>query len=165
VRLRNSRQSVVDIWQSACVAAALILAVASLSFAGQAKKPARPAARAGGAKDHASAGGPDLPLAARRRRQDEAEFLRRADRPRSGAGIIIKFPPHRGALTLRFDLHTRHTYSEDEMRQKRGFASYSAGIGVLTMDNMLLTRAWPSENSVARRICSIASRGEPAPAA
>jgi hypothetical protein len=56
-------------------------------------------------------------------------------------GIIVKFPPHRGPLTLRFDLHNRHTYSEDEMRQKRGFASYVAGIGVLTLDNTLLTRA------------------------
>ena len=56
-------------------------------------------------------------------------------------GIIIKFPPHRGALTLRFDLHNRHTYSEDEMRQQRGFASYLAGIGILEADNTLITRA------------------------
>ena len=56
-------------------------------------------------------------------------------------GIIIKLPPHRGVLTLRFDLHNRHTYSDDEMRQKRGFASYVASIGVLTLDNTLVTRA------------------------
>jgi hypothetical protein len=56
-------------------------------------------------------------------------------------GILIKFPPHRGALTLRFDLHNRHTYSEDEMRSRRGFASYTASIGVLTLDNTLITRA------------------------
>ena len=56
-------------------------------------------------------------------------------------GIIIRFPPHRGVLTLRFDLHNRHTYSDDEMRSKRGFASYTASIGVLTLDNTLLTRA------------------------
>jgi hypothetical protein len=56
-------------------------------------------------------------------------------------GILIKLPPHRGILTLRFDLHNRHTYSDDEMRQKRGFASYAAGIGVLEMDNTLVTRA------------------------
>lgn len=56
-------------------------------------------------------------------------------------GIIIKFPPHRGVLTLRFDLHNRHTYSDDEMRSQRGFASYTASIGVLTLDNTLLTRA------------------------
>jgi hypothetical protein len=56
-------------------------------------------------------------------------------------GILIKFPPHHGVLTLRFDLHNRHTYSEDEMRTNRGFASYTATIGVLTLDNTLLTRA------------------------
>jgi hypothetical protein len=56
-------------------------------------------------------------------------------------GIIVKFPPHRGVLTLRFNLHNRHTYSDDEMRAKRGFASYTASIGVLTLDNTLLARA------------------------
>ena len=56
-------------------------------------------------------------------------------------GILIKLPPHRGAVTLRFTLHNRHTYSEEEVRLKRAFASYSAGIGVLTLDNTLVTRA------------------------
>jgi hypothetical protein len=56
-------------------------------------------------------------------------------------GIIITLPPHRGPVTLRFDLHNRHTYSEEEVRMKRAFASYIAGIGVLTLDNTLLTRA------------------------
>src|SRR5688572_26384711 len=57
------------------------------------------------------------------------------------AGILIKLPPHRGNVTLRFNLHNRHTYSEEEVRMKRAFASYIAGIGVLTLDNTLLTRA------------------------
>ena len=56
-------------------------------------------------------------------------------------GIIIKLPPHRGPVMLRFNLHNRHTYSEEEVRMKRGFASYIAGIGILTLDNTLLTRA------------------------
>jgi hypothetical protein len=56
-------------------------------------------------------------------------------------GILIKLPPHRGPVMLRFNLHNRHTYSEEEVRAKRGFASYSAGIGVLTLDNTLLSRA------------------------
>ena len=56
-------------------------------------------------------------------------------------GIVIKLPPHRGPVTLRFNLHNRHTYSEEEVRMKRAFASYLAGIGVLTVDNTLLTRA------------------------
>jgi hypothetical protein len=56
-------------------------------------------------------------------------------------GIIVKLPARRGAATLRFNLHNRHTYSEEEVRMKRAFASYTASIGVLTMDNTLLTRA------------------------
>jgi hypothetical protein len=56
-------------------------------------------------------------------------------------GILIKLPPHRGPVTLRFNLHNRHTYSEEEVRMKRAYASYIAGIGVLTPDNTLLTRA------------------------
>ena len=56
-------------------------------------------------------------------------------------GIVIKLPARRGPLTLRFNLHNRHTYSEEEVRMKRAFASYTASIGVLTMDNTLLTRA------------------------
>ena len=56
-------------------------------------------------------------------------------------GILVKLPAHRGPVVLRFNLHNRHTYSEDEVRMKRGFASYMAGIGVLTLDNTWLTRA------------------------
>lgn len=56
-------------------------------------------------------------------------------------GVIIKLPPHRGLLTLTFDLHNRHTYSEEEVRAKKGFAAYTATIGVLTLDNTLLTRS------------------------
>lgn len=56
-------------------------------------------------------------------------------------GIIIELPPHRGLLTLRFDLHNRHTYSEEETRSNRGYAAYTATIGALTLDNTLISRA------------------------
>ena len=56
-------------------------------------------------------------------------------------GILITLPPHRGPVTLTFDLHNRHTYSEDDVRRKRAFAHYTASIGVLTMDNTLISRA------------------------
>ena len=56
-------------------------------------------------------------------------------------GIIIKLPARRGLLTLKFNLHNRHTYSEEQVRMKRAFASYTASIGVLTLDNTFLTRA------------------------
>lgn len=58
------------------------------------------------------------------------------------AGIIITLPPHRGDVTLTFDLHNRHTYSEEQMKDKRAaFARYTAVIGALTSDNTLISRA------------------------
>ena len=56
-------------------------------------------------------------------------------------GVLIKIPPHKGPATLTFDLHNLHTYSEEQVRAKRGFARYTATIGALTMDNTLLSRA------------------------
>jgi hypothetical protein len=56
-------------------------------------------------------------------------------------GIVIPLPPHRGPVTLTFDLHNRHTYSADLVRAGRGYRRYTATIGVLTMDNTLLSRA------------------------
>ena len=56
-------------------------------------------------------------------------------------GILIKLPPHRGPVTLTFDLHNRHTYSEEQVKAKRAFAKYTATIGVLAMDNTLISRA------------------------
>jgi hypothetical protein len=57
------------------------------------------------------------------------------------AGITIPFPPHTGDVTLSFDLHNRHTYSEDDIRDKRAYNRYTASIGVMALDNTLLTRA------------------------
>jgi hypothetical protein len=56
-------------------------------------------------------------------------------------GVLIQIPPHRGVATLTFDLHNLHTYSEEQVRAKRGYARYTATIGVLTMDNTLISRA------------------------
>ena len=56
-------------------------------------------------------------------------------------GILISLPPHRGAVTLRFDLHNRETYSEDQAGAAKIFARYTAVIGALTMDNTLVSRA------------------------
>ena len=56
------------------------------------------------------------------------------------AGIVIKLPPHVGPLTLTFDLHNRHTYSEELVKTGRGYRRYTATIGALTADNTLLTR-------------------------
>lgn len=56
-------------------------------------------------------------------------------------GITITIPPHRGTATLAFDLHNRQVYSEDLVRARRSYARLTATIGVLTMDNTLITRA------------------------
>ena len=42
---------------------------------------------------------------------------------------------------MTFDLHNRHTYSEEQVKAGRAFARYTATIGVLTMDNTLISRA------------------------
>jgi len=57
------------------------------------------------------------------------------------AGMIVRFPEHKGPVTLSFDLHNRHTYSEEQVRANRAYARYTATIGVLTMDNTLIQRA------------------------
>jgi hypothetical protein len=56
-------------------------------------------------------------------------------------GILITLPPHTGTATLTFDLHNRATYSEEEIRNKVAFRRFTATIGVLTLDNTLVTRA------------------------
>jgi hypothetical protein len=56
-------------------------------------------------------------------------------------GLVIKIPTHRGIARLLFDLHNRHTYSEQETKAGRAYTQYTATLGVLTMDGTLLTRA------------------------
>jgi hypothetical protein len=55
-------------------------------------------------------------------------------------GVLVEIPPHRGNAALTFNLHNRHTYSEEETRAGRAYARYTATIGVLTLDNTLLAR-------------------------
>ena len=57
------------------------------------------------------------------------------------AGVLVPIPPHRGPVTLQFELHNRHTYSEDLVKAKKAFRQYTATVGVLTMDNTLVDRA------------------------
>ena len=56
-------------------------------------------------------------------------------------GVLIKLPPHQGPITLTFNLHNRHTYSEDQVTPGRAFSRYTATVGVLTADNTLISRA------------------------
>ncbi len=55
-------------------------------------------------------------------------------------GVLVAIPPHTGPATLMFDIHNRHTYSEEDIRAGRGFAKYTAVIGVLTLKGELLSR-------------------------
>jgi len=57
------------------------------------------------------------------------------------SGVLVAIPPHKGPAMLSFDLHNLHLYSEEQVKAKRGFARYTATIGVLTMDNTLISRA------------------------
>jgi hypothetical protein len=59
----------------------------------------------------------------------------------SAEGITIAIPPHTGPVTLTFDLHNRHTYSEELVKTNRAYRRYTATIGALTADNTLLSRA------------------------
>ena len=58
------------------------------------------------------------------------------------AGILITIPPHRGDVTLTFNLHNRHTFSAEQMKDPRSaYARYTASVGALTQDNTLISRA------------------------
>ena len=56
-------------------------------------------------------------------------------------GVIVTIPPHRGPVLLTFELHNRHTYSEELIKEKTAFRQYTATVGVLSMDNTLIERA------------------------
>jgi hypothetical protein len=56
-------------------------------------------------------------------------------------GVLVRIPPHTGPATLTFNLHNLHLYSEEQVKAHRAYAKYTATIGVLTMDNTLISRA------------------------
>ena len=56
-------------------------------------------------------------------------------------GVLVQIPPHLGPATLTFDLHNLHLYSEEQIKAHRAYARYTATVGVLTMDNTLVSRA------------------------
>jgi hypothetical protein len=56
-------------------------------------------------------------------------------------GVLVTIPPHRGPVTIFFELHNRHTYSAELVQLKQAYRKYTATVGVLTMDNTLIERA------------------------
>jgi len=55
-------------------------------------------------------------------------------------GVRVAIPPHTGTASLIFDLHNRHTYSDEDIRGGRGYAKYTAVVAVLTMKGELIDR-------------------------
>ena len=118
----------------------MVAAIAAPALA-QARKPARKAATppAAALKKVAPEMSCPAPLGVGvRTRLSFCEIL--AGRDPAG-GVVIQVPPHKGAATLTFDLHNLHTYSEEQVKAHRAFARYTATIGVLTLDNTLISRA------------------------
>jgi hypothetical protein len=56
-------------------------------------------------------------------------------------GVLVTIPPHRGPVTISFELHNRHTYSAELVKLKQAYRKYTATVGVLSMDNTLVDRA------------------------
>jgi hypothetical protein len=119
---------------SACLVA---LAIAVPAFA-QAKKPVRKAPAAAAQKRVAPEMTCPAPLGVGvRTKLSFCEVMAGRD---PAAGAVIQIPPHKGPATLTFDLHNLHTYSEEQVKAHRAFARYTATIGVLTLDNTLISR-------------------------
>ncbi len=71
-------------------------------------------------------------------------------------GVVVTVPPHVGVATLMFDLHNRHTYSEEQVKANRASARYTAVIGALTLDNTLISRA--AVQSEFRKVSDLVER-------
>ena len=55
-------------------------------------------------------------------------------------GIRVVLPPRRGESTLSFNLHNRHTYSQQEEAGGRAYAQYLASIAMATMEGTIIGR-------------------------
>jgi len=58
----------------------------------------------------------------------------------AGLGSMVLLPARQGEATLSFDLHNRHTYSEEETLAGNAYASYTAEVAVATADGEVLSR-------------------------
>ena len=82
--------------------------------------------------------------------------LRRVHHPRSGRGGHHQVAAAHRRVTLTFDLHNRHTYSEELAKTSRGYRRYTAMVGLLAADNTPLGRAVVQSEFRNAPICSIA---------
>jgi hypothetical protein len=56
-------------------------------------------------------------------------------------GVVVTIPAHTGPATLSFDIHARHTYSDELTKSGKAYSHYRAIVGVLTMSGDLVDRA------------------------
>lgn len=56
-------------------------------------------------------------------------------------GIVMPMPARTGAATLTFDLHSRHTYSETEVKTGKAYARYTATVVLANLKGEVLGRA------------------------
>lgn len=57
-------------------------------------------------------------------------------------GVIVVLPPRRGEATLSFNLHNRHTYSEDDVERSRAYARYLAEVAVASPAGEVIGRRY-----------------------
>jgi hypothetical protein len=125
-----------DLMMRVIVAALIVLSV--LPIAAQTRRPAKPAPAPAVKREPATLKcQSELGIGVKTKRTFCDVFTGREPTE----GVIVTIPPHRGTATLTFDLHNRHTYSEEQVRARKAFARYTATVGVLTLNNDLIARA------------------------
>ena len=55
-------------------------------------------------------------------------------------GAIVMVPPRSGDVAISFNLHNRHTYSEEETRNGSAYAEYTAEVAVASLDGEVFAR-------------------------
>jgi hypothetical protein len=55
-------------------------------------------------------------------------------------GAIVMVPPGSGDVAISFNLHNRHTYSEEETRNGSAYAEYTAEVAVASLDGEVFAR-------------------------
>ena len=71
-------------------------------------------------------------------------------------GIRVVLPPRQGEATLSFNLHARHTYSQQEAESGRAFTQYLASVAIATMEGEIIGRG--AVLSVFRTASDLADR-------
>jgi hypothetical protein len=119
------------------VTAGLVMIVGLVALEGQARRPARPAAQPVKTEPAEVI----CPAALGTGARTGLEFCDVLSGRQPEEGVRIRLPSRTGPATLVFDLHNRHTYSEDEIRAGRAYARYTATVLVATLEGEVLSRA------------------------